>query len=131
MEKAGNDKAKWAQDAAYTLISTQLDLGSAFDDETQRQKVATPYGFGYMFGFADALIQRTGVTDESATLAQLALTYARIFGKQGPKVLAASLNLQKDKDFTAGRAIGGGEAYKWVADNSAPLGLADYLNARR
>jgi hypothetical protein len=127
-EKA-EDKVQLAHEIAQNLIVTQLDLGSAFDDEARRKKLATPYGLGYIFGFADALLQRAGLTDETTALAELTLIYVRIFGKeQGPKVLRASLDLQTDKDFGAGRRTGGGEVYKWLSDKSVPLGLADYLN---
>jgi hypothetical protein len=87
-------KAQWAQDAAYELLMPQLDLGSAFHDDAAKQRLLTPHGCGYVFGFADALLQRAGVTDELAAMAALVATYVRIFGNgQGPKIFRASLDL--------------------------------------
>jgi hypothetical protein len=127
-------KVQWAQDAAYSLLTLQLKLGGALDDSAAKQRLFPPHGSGYVFGFADALLQRAGLTDEVATMAALVVTYVRIFGKdQGPKIFRAALDLQSDTNFTAGRIAGANEALQWLAapEKSAAMGLADYLNARR
>ena len=124
-------KAQTAHEIAYGLLLTQLDLGGAFDDEAAKQRLLAPRGCGYIFGFADALLQRAGVTDEVAAMAALVVTYVRIFGKeQGPKIFRAALDLQTDADFAAGRAQGDNDALRFLADNAPPLGLTDYLNDR-
>jgi hypothetical protein len=129
--KQGDAKVQTAQDIAYGLLMTQLDLGGALDDHAAKQRLFTAHGCGYIFGFADALFQRAGVTEEVAAMAQLTLLYVRIFGvDHGSKIFRAALDLQTENDFAAARAVGANEALKFLGDKSAPLGLTDYLNAR-
>jgi hypothetical protein len=109
----------------------QLDMGGAFDYPAAKDRLFTPHGCGYMFGFADALLQRAGVTDEVKATASLAVLYVRMFGEeQGPKVFRASLDLQSEADVAAGRTAGGGEALQWLTSEGkdGPLGLTDFLN---
>jgi hypothetical protein len=132
-ERKADAKIQWAQDAAYNVIMTQLDLGGAFTDQAAQQRLLTPRGCGYIFGFADALLLRAGVIDDVAAMAALLATYVGIFAKeQGPKIFHRSLDIQTQADFVAGRKMGGNEAMQWLAapDKSAPMGLADYLNGR-
>lgn len=125
-----NAKLKWAQDAAYTVVMTQIDLGGAADDGSNRNRLATAYAVGYIFGFADALIQRAGVSDDVEVMAQLTLVFARLFGvDQGSKIFRASLGRQTDPEFAAGRTAGGSEAIDWLSSggNTVPVWLSFYL----
>lgn len=52
-------------------------------------------------------MQRMGVTDESAALAELVITYLRIFGEQqGPKVFRASLKSAEVQELRGGARDG-------------------------
>lgn len=129
--KQRDAKAQTAQDVACGLLMTQLHMAGALEDQAAKQRVLTPHGIGYIFGFADALLQRAGVLDEVAAMAELTLVYVSIFGvDQGSKIFRAALDLQGESDFAAARKAGAAEALRFLADKSAPLGLADYLNDR-
>jgi hypothetical protein len=129
--KQKDDKVRAAHDTACGLLMTQLHMGGVFDDQAAGERLITPQACGYMFGFADAMLQRAGVTDELAAMAELAVVYVHIFGvERGSKIFRASLDIQTDNEFAAGRALGAKEALEFLADKSAPLGLTDYLHAR-
>jgi hypothetical protein len=123
-----------ALDVAYGQLTQQIDLGDGEQSGTSRKRLATPFALGYIFGFADTLIQRAGVTDEGQVMAQLLLVYARLFGvEQGSTIFASCLQRQTDSQFAAGRATGGSEVIAWIASRGGktPFGLADYLQVER
>lgn len=125
-------KVQTAHDAACSILTTQITLGSALHDKSAKERLLTAWGIGYIFGFADALLQRAGVIDEVAAMAELTLVYVKIFGvDQGSKIFRAALDLQGESDFAAGRKTGAAEALCFLAEKSAtPLGLTDYLHER-
>ena len=128
------DAIQWAQDAAHSMIVTQLSLGGVLDEDAEAVKrVVSAFGFGYIFGFADQLLQRAGVTDEVQTLTQLAIVLTRLFGKdRGPKIFGKCLRQQDDPEFRAARLLGAQEVRTWLEhpDKAAPMGLAQYLNGK-
>lgn len=130
-DKQLREKITWAQDASHEILMTQMELGGASSDPDSRRRLATPYGFGYVFGFADALIQRAGLTDDGKIMAELAIAHMRLFGtEQGPKIFSASLDRQADPQFLEGRRTGGAEASQWLSSGGKeiPSGLSDYLS---
>jgi hypothetical protein len=126
------DKVQWAQDAAHTLLMTQLDLGGVLeDDDAAVKRMVSSFGFGYVFGFAEQLLQVASVTDEVRVMAQLTFILTRVFGKeQGPKIFGKCLRSQNDSEFLAARLLGAQEVRGWLAapEKDAPMGLAQYLN---
>ena len=132
-DKQLREKITWAQDASLEILMTQMELGGASSDRDSQRRLATPYGFGYVFGFADALIQRAGVGDDARMIAELATAHIRLFGtEQGPKIFSACLSRQSDPQFLEGRRTGGVEASQWLSSGGKdiPSGLSDYLSAR-
>jgi hypothetical protein len=126
-----NAKLQWAQDTAYAVVMTQVDLAGAADDGPGHDRLATAYAFGYIFGFADALIQRAGAKDDVEIMAQLTLVFTRLFGvDKGSKIFGASLRRQTDPQFGAGRSAGGSEAVDWLSSGgkNAPTRLTFYLS---
>ena len=131
--KQAQEKLQWAQDASHELLMTPMELGGAESDSAKQKRLATPYGFGYIFGFSDALIQRAGVTDDGEIMAALTIVHTRLFGDtQGPKIFGSSLNRQAEPQFIEGRKAGGTEAMQWLSEGGkhAPIGLAGYLLGR-
>jgi len=93
--------------------------------------MVSSFGFGYVFGFAEQLLQVAGVTDEVHLMAQLTFIVTRVFGKeQGPKIFGKCLRSQNDSEFRAARLLGAQEVRGWLAvpEKEAPMGLAQYLS---
>lgn len=125
------EKLQWAHDAAYNLIMTQLDLGGAFEEDSESQKrFGTYFAFGYMFGFTDSLMQIAGIADEVETLAQMTIAFVRMFGPdKGAKMLGKCIRIQAEPEFKAASMLGRQEIRVWLAhaDANTPQGLAQYL----
>ena len=101
------------------------------DDDAAVRRMVSSFGFGYVFGFADQLLQVAGVTDEVQMMAQLTLILNQVFGKeQGPKIFGKCLRNQDHSEFRAARLLGALEVREWLSapDKEAPMGLAQYLN---
>jgi hypothetical protein len=89
-----DDKSKWAQEAASRMLMVQLTLSGWPEDETTKRLVFSPYGCGYMFGFADAFQQVVGASEGQA-LAGMVIVYLNLFGEDvGPKLLRKCLDAQ-------------------------------------
>jgi len=105
-------------------------VGDASNGGTNQGRLPTPYAFGYIFGFADALIQRSGITDDVQIMAALTVVHTEMFGTtQGARIFGASILRQTDPQFAAGRTDGGTEALKWLSSGGkwVPSGLTFYL----
>jgi hypothetical protein len=124
------EKIKQTQDVIHNVLMTQLVLGSAFASPESQRRLLTPYGCGYIFGFADSLIALAGVTEEVEVMAELTVAHLRIFGEdQGAMIFGKSLTLQGDAEFMAARMAGGNESRRWLSDKQfVPMGLSRYLN---
>jgi hypothetical protein len=124
--------AKELVDLAYNLLTTQIGLGNALPGGANRQRLEMPYGRGYVFGFVDALVRRSGITDETRIVALISIIHAKVFGKaMGSAFIVDSLSSHSpDSAFTKGRATGETELKRWVADSGVPPALlSDYLNS--
>jgi len=99
-----------------------------------QRRLATPYAFGYIFGFADAMAQRAGARRDTAILAFITVVFIEMFGReQGTKVFALCLTRQNDPEFAAGRRAGGSELIAWLSSpggKEVPLGLTEYLQGK-
>jgi len=129
-KKRTEEKIQWAQDAAYKVLMAQADQAGASEQGTSQKRLVTNYAFGYIFGFAGALMQRAGVTDDVKIMAQLMLVYTSLFGiDKGSKIFGACLRRQSEPDFASGRKVGGSEALKWLSSGGkwVPSGLMFYL----
>jgi hypothetical protein len=128
-----DDKSKWAQEAASRMLMVQLTLSGWPEDETTKRLVFSPYGCGYMFGFADAFQQVVGASEGQA-LAGMVIVYLNLFGEDvGPKLLRKCLDAQADPVFARGRVAGGEDLFAWrrAPETTAPMGLARYVDAAR
>lgn len=132
-ENDASDKVKGAQDIVYGMLMAQIDMGHAADGGANQRRLATAYAFGYIFGFADAMIQGAGIQDDLEIMAQLTVAFTRLFGvTQGSKIFGACLGRQSDPQFAPGRRAGGTEAIQWLSSGGEriPTGLSLYLNSR-
>jgi hypothetical protein len=126
----GNAKLAAALDASHNLLMTQFDLGGAFDVGEAQKRMVEHYPFGYVFGFTDAMIQSTGVTNDVQVMAHLTLAFTRLFGDdKGARIIANCFDSRGVPEFAAGRGLGAREAMSWVGGRGGftPSGLVDYL----
>lgn len=123
------EKEQLALDASYTMLMVQFDLGSWTDNADAMKRLMTPFAMGYIFGFADAQLQKAGVADEGRCIACLTIVHMRLFDNdKGSRLFGHSLKIQSDSGFNQGRKLGGEEVYRWFTEKDfVPLGLSDYL----
>jgi hypothetical protein len=124
---------KWAQDAAYSLLMTQMDFSGALDSdcpEIKQRRLASDFAYGYAFGFADTLLHRAGLSDETLVAASNSVVFIRIFGaERGPGIYRQCVALQEHPEFVSARELAAREVRAWTEtpDKSFPMGLADFL----
>jgi hypothetical protein len=125
------DAGNKAVEISATILRECIDLGAAWPDGPNRERLATPFARGYIFGFSDACIQRLGVLDELDSLALITLVHVRIFGhKFGSLLVGDALRDERNAEFGRGRTAGAEDLLCWVNDRSnTPLILIDYLYA--
>jgi hypothetical protein len=113
-------------------VTAQIGLGNALPGGVHRQRLEMPYARGYVLGFADALVRRSGVTDETRVVALISVIHAKVFGKTMGSVFMvdAQSSHSPDSDFKKGRATGETDLKRWVAGSDAtPAMLCRYLNS--
>src|SRR6202790_1975367 len=76
------DARSKAGEVSATILRECIDLGFAGADGPNRGRLAKPFARGYIFGFADACIQRFGVLDELESLAFITVVHAKLFGRK-------------------------------------------------
>lgn len=122
-----NQNASSFSSAVGALLSIQLlpayaDIKSAFSVLMTNRRAA-----GYVFGFHDGLLQKSGLNIEARARAAPALireSYELNFGTQaGFALYQMSIGSQGDKDFAEGRLIGGNEIADYIDAKTPPLGL--------
>jgi len=125
------DAGNKAVEISATILRECIDLGAAWPDGPNRERLAKPFARGYIFGFSGACIQRLGVFDELDSLALITLVHVRIFGhKIGSLLVADALGDERNAEFGRGRTAGAEDLLCWVNDGSnTPLILIDYLYA--
>jgi len=74
------DAGNKAVEISATILRECIDLGAAWPDGPNRERLAKPFARGYIFGYSDACIKRLGVLDELDSLALITLVHVRIFG---------------------------------------------------
>jgi hypothetical protein len=123
------DAGNKAVEISATILRECIDLGAAWPDGPNRERLAEPFARGYIFGFSDACIQRLGVLDELDSLALITLVHVRIFGhKNGSLLVGDALRDERNAEFGRGRIAGAEDLFRWVNDRSnTPLILIDYL----
>jgi hypothetical protein len=87
---------------------------------------------GYIFGFVDAVLQRSGIPNDGDALALITIAHMRLFGDDlGPKMVGLSMKDQQDQVFKNGAVKGGREILAFLDDKSErpppPFGLSDHL----
>src|SRR5712672_3670819 len=125
------DAENRAVEISATILRECIDLGAAWPDGPNRERLAKPFARGYIFGFADACIQRFGVLDELESLAFITVVHAKLFGhKIGSSLVGDALRDQRNAEFGRGRTAGAEDLLRWLEDRSyTPLALTDYLDA--
>jgi hypothetical protein len=125
------DAGNKAVELSATILRECIDLGAAWPDGPNRERLAQPFARGYIFGFSHACIQRLGVLDELDSLALITLVHVRIFGhKFGSLLVVDALRDERNAEFGRGRTAGAEDLLCWVNDRSnTPLILIDYLHA--
>jgi hypothetical protein len=123
-----------ALDLAGKILMIQFDLGGALPGGSNRHRLEKPYARGYMFGFIDACLQRAGVIDDSEALSLIIVAHAKLLGVEtGSSYVRKAMSDQTaDSIFGKGRAAGGADLFRWLANtnepSSTPLLLADFLS---
>ena len=133
VDPKAEENEQLALDASYNMLMTQLELGNVTDNADAMKRVLTPFAMGYIFGFADATLQKAGIANDAHGMACLAITHMRLFGDdKGSRLFGHSLKIQADTKFIEGRNLGGKELYRWVSEKDfTPLGLTDHLHGQR
>jgi hypothetical protein len=125
------DARSKAVNVSATILRECIDLGLAGPSGPNRVRLAKPFARGYIFGFADACIQRFGVLDELESLAFITVVHAKLFGhKIGSSLVGDALRDQRNAEFGRGRTAGAEDLFRWLDDRShTPLLLTRFLQA--
>jgi hypothetical protein len=125
------DARSKAVNVSATILRECIDLGLAGPGGPNRGRLAKPFARGYIFGFADACIQRFGVLDELESLAFITVVHAKLFGhKIGSSLVGDALRDQRNAEFGRGRTAGAEDLFRWLDDRShTPLLLTRFLQA--
>ncbi|HWS67206.1 MAG TPA: hypothetical protein VN325_30935 [Steroidobacteraceae bacterium] len=125
------DAGNRAVEISATILRECIDLGAAWPDGPNRERLSKPFARGYIFGFSDACIQRFGVLDELESLALTTAVHAKLFGRKvGSLLVHDALRDERNAEFGRGRAAGAEGLLRWLDDRSnTPLILVDYLYA--
>jgi hypothetical protein len=125
------DAGNKAVEISATILRECIDLGAAWPDGPNRERLAKPFARGYIFGFSDACIQRFGVLDELESLALITVVHGKLFGRKiGSLLVHDALREEYNAEFGRGRAAGAEGLLRWLDDRSnTPLILIDYLYA--
>ena len=125
------DARSKAVNVSATILRECIDLGFTGPEGLNRGRLAKPFARGYIFGFADACIQRFGVLDELESLAFITVVHAKLFGhKIGSSLVGDALRDQRNAEFGRGRTAGAEDLFRWLDDRSnTPLLLTRFLQA--
>ena len=125
------DAGNRAVEISASILRECIDLGAAWPDGPNRERLAKPFARGYIFGFSEACIQRFGVLDELESLALITTVHAKLFGRKiGSLLVHDALRDERNAEFGRGRAAGAEGLLRWLDDRtSTPLVLIDYLYA--
>src|SRR5260370_39008404 len=96
------DARSKAVDVSATILRECIDLGSAWPRGPNRGRLAKPFARGYIFGFADACIQRFGVLDELESLAFITVVHTKLFGHKIGSLLVGDA-LRDERNAAVGR----------------------------
>jgi hypothetical protein len=114
-------------DRCEGLLRIQIDSPEAV--EHQRQ-LHTPFAYGYIFGFADAVFIKEGVTADGARFGDIASLFESLFGpKAGPMAFDYCVESMQEEMFVRGRLLGGQEIFDLTKSGGEriPTGLTTYL----
>jgi hypothetical protein len=125
------DARSKAVNVSATILRECIDLGLAGANGPNRGRLAKPFARGYIFGFADACIQRFGVLDELESLTFITVVHAKLFGhKVGSSLVGDALRDERNAEFGRGRTAGAEDLFRWLDDRShTPLLLTRFLQA--
>jgi hypothetical protein len=125
------DARSKAVNVSATILRECFDLGFAGPGGPNGGRLAKPFARGYIFGFADACIQRFGVHDELESLAFITVVHAKLFGhKIGSSLVGDALRDERNAEFGRGRTAGAEDLLRWLDDRShTPLLLTRFLQA--
>lgn len=111
------------------VAQVRAQLGFA-EEMASRLRLETLFGYGYIFGFADALFIRWGVERDSERLGNVLAVFHALLGVEtGGKAFDKCLASQSGEYFVRGRLMGGQEAFDWTKSRGeqVPMGLAQFL----
>jgi hypothetical protein len=115
------DARSKAVNVSATILRECIDLGFAGPGGPIRGRLAKPFARGYIFGFADACIQRFGVLDELESLAFITVVHAKLFGhKIGSLLVGDALRDERNAEFGRGRTAGAEDLLRWLDDRLCP-----------
>jgi hypothetical protein len=125
------DAGNRAVEISAGVLRECIDLGAAWPNGPNRERLAKPFARGYIFGFSDACIQRFGVLDDLESLALITTVYIDLFGyKIGSLLVGDALRDDRHAEFARGRIAGAEDLLRWLEDRSnIPLLLTRFLQA--
>jgi hypothetical protein len=123
------DPGSKAAELSAFMLREVIDRGSAGLDGPNRERLATLFARGYLFGFSEACIQGCGVFGEMESLALITVVHAKMFGGPvGWLLVRDALREQGRAEFDCGQTVGADDFLRWLSDRSyTPQALTDHL----
>jgi hypothetical protein len=115
-------------DRCEGLLRFQLDSPEAVEHP---QQLHTLFAYGYIFGFADAVFIKEGVTVDNERLGDIQALFESLFGaKAGSMAMDQCIASISEEMFVRGRLIGGQEIFDLTKSRGEqiPSGLTEYLS---
>jgi hypothetical protein len=109
------------------LLEIQINSSEAVERPT---RLHTPFAYGYIFGFADAVFIKEGVAADGERLGDIAALLEALFGpKAGSMAFEACMASMQEEAFVRGRLLGGQEIFALTNSRGEqiPTGLTEYL----
>jgi hypothetical protein len=114
-------------DRCAGLLRVQVDSPEAVE---RRRQLHTPFAYGYIFGFADAVFIKEGVTADRERHGDIASLFESLFGPNaGSLAIDQCIASMQEEAFVRGRLLGGQEVFDLAKSRGEqiPTGLTKYL----
>jgi hypothetical protein len=123
------DPGSKAAELSAFMLREVIDRGSAGPDGPNRERLATLFARGYLFGFSESCIQGFGVFGEIESLALITVVHTKMFGGPvGWLLVQDALREQGQAEFDRGQTVGADDFRRWLSDRSyTPRALTDHL----
>jgi hypothetical protein len=122
------DPGPKAAELSAFMLREVIDRGSAGPDGPNRERLATLFARGYLFGFSGACIQGFGVFGEIESLALITVVHTKMFGGPVGWLLVQDALREQGAEFDRGQTVGAADFLRWLSDRLyTPWALTDHL----